>query len=171
MGRNHVGFLAAALLLAGGAPAHAEDPVSLGAFDDWEAFSYHSDGAPVCYVFSVPKTTNSDKKIAKRDSVYFMVTNFPGRKAKGQISTIIGYPFQDQSTVQLLVDEESYELYTSGDRAWAADPTTEATIVKQMKTAKTLTVSGTSSKGTTTTDTYSLTGFPKALDKIDTACK
>ena len=162
-------FLAA--LAAGANVARAEDPVSLGAFEDWEAFLYHSEGAPVCYVLSAPKKSDADKKIAHRDPVYFMVTHFTGRKVKGQISTIIGYPFKEQSTVALKVDGQAFELYTSGDAAWAASADVEANVLKAMKTARSLTVNGTSVRGTQTTDTYSMTGFNKAMEKIDMSCK
>jgi hypothetical protein len=158
-------------LAAFGSQARADDPQSLGKFDDWEAFTYQSNGAPVCYVFSSPKDTQSDKKIAKRDPVYFLVSHFPGRKIKGQISTIIGYPFKESSTVTLQVDETNFELYTNGDTAWAAANETEAQIVKAMKTGKSLSIIGTSWKGTETTDIYSLAGINKALEKIDAACK
>ena len=60
--------------------ARADEPVSIGTFDDWEAFTYHADGGLVCYAFSAPKATEVDKKIGKRDPVYFLVTNFQARK-------------------------------------------------------------------------------------------
>jgi Invasion associated locus B (IalB) protein len=151
-------------------PALADDPVSLGTFDDWESFTYQSAGAPVCYIYSAPKKSESAKKV-KRDPVYFLVTHFKGRKIKGQISTIIGYPFKESSAVTVKVDDASFELYPNGDVAWAAATETEAAIVKAMKTGKVLSVTGTSWKGTETTDTYSLVGVGKAMDKIDSACK
>jgi Invasion associated locus B (IalB) protein len=151
-------------------PAFAEDPVSLGTFDDWESFTYQSGGNPVCYVYSVPKKSESAKKV-KRDPIYFLVTHFPGRKIRGQISTIIGYPFKESSTVTVKIDDASFELYTNGDGAWAADNKTEAEVVSAMRSGKSLSITGTSWKGTETTDTYSLAGAGKALDKIDSACK
>lgn len=150
--------------------ALAEDPVSMGTFDDWESFTYQDQGRPVCYVYSTPKKIESAKKV-KRDPVYFLVTHYPGRKVKGQVSTIIGYPFKESSTVTVKVDDASFELYTNGDAAWAAAPETEAAIVKAMKTGKVLSVTGTSWKGTETTDSYSLAGLSKAMDKIDATCK
>ncbi len=165
-----LGFLAAAALAGASSAALADDPVSLGTFEDWESFTYQSAGAPVCYIYSVPKKSDAAKKV-KRDPIYFLVTHFPGRKIHGQISTIIGYPFKESSTVTVKVDDTSFELYTNGDVAWAAAPETEAEIVKAMKTGGSLSVTGTSWKGTETTDTYSLAGVSKALDKIDSACK
>jgi hypothetical protein len=40
-----------------------------------------------------------------------------------------------------------------------------------MKTGKKLSVTGTSWKGTETTDNYSLNGLSPAIDKINSACK
>jgi Invasion associated locus B (IalB) protein len=162
-------LVAACSLMAAGA-ARADDPVSIGTFEDWESFTYQDQGKPVCYVYSTPKKTDAVKKV-KRDPVYFLVSHYPGRKVKGQVSTIIGYPFKESSMVTVKVDEASYELYTNGDAAWAAAPEVEAAIVKSMKTGKVLTVTGTSWKGTETTDTYSLAGLSKAMEKIDQACK
>ena len=158
-------------LLASAGVARAEEPVSIGTFDDWEAFTYHAEGGLVCYVFSAPKKTEADKKISKRDPVYFLVTNFQARKIKGQVSTIIGYPFKESSLVALVVDDKPFDLYTNGDTAWASAAEDEAAIVKAMKTAKELSIIGTSWKGTETTDSYSLKGFVKALEKIDATCK
>ena len=159
-----------ALMVSAGA-ARADEPVSIGTFDDWEAFTYHADGGLVCYAFSAPKATEADKKIGKRDPVYFLVTNFQARKVKGQVSTIIGYPFKESSLVALIVDEKPFELYTNGDTAWASAADDEAAIVKTMKTAKELAIIGTSWKGTETTDSYSLKGFVQAIEKIDSTCK
>ena len=158
-------------LFASAGLAWADEPVSIGTFDDWEAFTFHADGGLVCYAFSAPKKTESDKKIAKRDPVYFLVTDFQMRKIKGQVSTIIGYPFKESSLVALKVDEKPFDLYSNGDTAWASAAEDEAAIVKEMKTAKSFSVDGTSWKGTQTTDIYSLVGFVKALEKIDATCK
>ena len=158
-------------LLASAGVAWADEPVSIGTFDDWEAFTYHAEGGLVCYIFSTPKKTEADKKISKRDPVHFLVTNFQARKIKAQVSTIIGYPFKESSLVALKVDEKPFELYANGDTAWASAIEDEAAIVKSMKTAKSLSIVGTSWKGTQTTDSYSLTGFVKALEKIDVTCK
>ena len=170
MTKIKLGILFSAVLAFSSAAALADDPVSLGTFDDWESFTYQASGAPVCYIYSVPKKSDAVKKV-KRDPIYFLVTHFSGRKIHNQISTIIGYPFKESSTVTVKVDETAFELYTNGDVAWAAAPETEAQIVNAMKNGTSLSVTGTSWKGTETTDTYSLAGVSKAMDKIDSACK
>lgn len=147
--------------------ALAEDPVKLGAFKDWEAYTYKAPDSKVCFTFSSPKKSEPAK--AKRDAIRFIVTNYPGRKVKGQISTIIGYPFKEGSAVKLTIDDQSFDLFPVGDTAWAGD--TDAEIVAAMKKGTTLKVSGTSWKGTATTDSYSLAGISAAIDEINGSCK
>jgi Invasion associated locus B (IalB) protein len=164
--------LAGACLLA--PAALAVEPTSIGKFDDWEAFTYRTKDTRVCYAFSAPKKSEAAKKV-KRDPIYFMVTHWPGRNVRGQISTIIGYPFKETSTVKLSVDTKDFVLYTAGDMAWADRAETDVAILTAMKSGMksggALTVTGTSTRGTVTTDIYSLNGISAAMDKINTACK
>ena len=60
---------------------------------------------------------------------------------------------------------------TNGDGAWADTTAKEKQIVAAMKNGTKLSVTGTSWKGTETTDNYSLSGITAAMDKIDSACK
>jgi Invasion associated locus B (IalB) protein len=150
--------------------ASAAEPTSIGKYDDWEAFTYRTKDTRVCYAFSAPKKSEAAKKV-KRDPIYFMVTHWPGRNVRGQISTIIGYPFKDTSTVKLSVDAKDFVLYTAGDMAWADRAETDAAILTAMKSGGALTITGTSTRGTVTTDHYSLNGISAAMDKINTACK
>jgi invasion protein IalB len=161
---------AALLILALGANAHAAEPTSLGAFEDWTAYTYKAPDTKVCYAVSQPKSSDSAKKV-KRDPIFFIITNMPGRKIAGEVSTIIGYPFKEQTTVNVKVDGTDFELFTNGDGAWADTAAKEKKIVTAMKTGKKLSVTGTSWKGTETTDNYSLNGLSQAIDKINSACK
>ena len=49
------------------------------------------------------------------------------------MSTIIGYPFKKDATVQLTVDAQSYELFTNGDGAWADTSAKDKEIVAAMR--------------------------------------
>ncbi len=168
--REILSFAGGLWIAVGAAVAQAQEPTSLGTFDDWDAYTYKAKDSKVCYIYSAPKKTEAAKKV-KRDPIYFMVTHWPGRKIKGQISTIIGYPFKESSLVKVSVDTKSFNLYTNGDMAWADGAETEKDIVDAMRNGKALTVSGTSWRGTETTDTYSLAGVQAAMDKIDATCK
>jgi invasion protein IalB len=163
------GAIALLVMMMFASAAKADDPALLGQFDDWAAYTYKATDTKVCYVSSRPK--DSAPKNVKRDPAFFLVTNMPGRKVKGEVSTIIGYPFKKESNAELLIDDSKFTLFTNADGAWADAPATEKKIVAAMKAGKSLIVKGTSWRGTKTTDTYSLIGISAAMDAIDTACK
>jgi hypothetical protein len=144
-----VGLLIMALCV-GNAQAQGADPELLGEFGDWAAYTYKASDSKVCYVSSRPK--ESLPKNVKRDPAFFLVTNMPGRKVRGEISTIIGYPFKKDSTAELNIGEAAFQLFTYADGAWADTAATEKKIVAAMKSGASLTVKGTSWRGTETID-------------------
>ena len=165
------GALALTLMTVFSGLALAEgEPRQIGAFDDWVAYSYDAADSKVCYVSSTPKA--SEPKNAKRDPAFFLVTHMPGRKppVRGEVSTIIGYPFKEGQPVKLTIDDQSFEMFSKGDTAWV-DTGSDKKIVAAMKAGKSLKVEGTSWRGTETVDTYSLSGISAALAAIDKACR
>ena len=150
------------------ATVRADEPTKLGTFKDWQAYTYKAPDSKVCIAFSEPKKSESSRE-AKRGPIRFIVTNYPGRKVKGQISTVIGYPFKEGAGVKLVIDDKEFTLFSVGDTAWANEE--DAAIVEAMKAGTTLKISATSWKGTETTDSYSLAGISAAIDEIDSACK
>lgn len=166
---GRTGAAALLVMMLGATSAMAEEPALLGEFGDWAAYAYKAPDTKVCYVSSRPK--GSEPKSAKRDPAFFLVTNMPGRKVRGEVSTIIGYPFKKETNAELTIDEAKFTLFTNADGAWADTPATEKQIVTAMKNGKSLKVKGTSWRGTETEDTYSLEGISAALASIDKACK
>jgi invasion protein IalB len=165
------GAAALTLFIVSAGLAHADDqPQQIGAFQDWTAYAYSAADSKVCYISSTPKST--DPKGVKRDPAFFLVTNMPGRKppVKGEVSTIIGYPFKEGEPVSLTIDDASFQMFSKGDTAWV-DTGSDKKIVAAMKSGKSLKVKGTSWRGKTTEDTYSLQGISAALAAIDKACK
>jgi hypothetical protein len=164
--------LAALLPIAAGLSreAVAEGEASLGKFESWEAFTYNTPESKVCYVFSAPSKSEATRA-AKRSEIYFMVSHWPGKKIKGQPSTMIGYPFKEGSDVTISIGDKDFLLYPVGEQAWTDKAETERAIAIAMKAGKSMTVKGVSVRGTETTDTYSLAGFSAAMSTIDNACK
>ena len=54
--------------------------------------------------------------------------------------------------------------------AWLPDSATEQKLIAAMRAGSTMTVKGTSKRGTNTTDKYSLSGAGAALDRINQEC-
>ena len=61
-------------------------------------------------------------------------------------------------------------MIPDGSGAWLASAADEPGFVAAMKAGKSLVVKGTSTRGTETTDTYSLAGATAALDAANKAC-
>src|SRR5690606_39244294 len=103
--------------------------------------------------------------------VQMLVTHRPARKAFDVISIVAGYEYKRDADVTLSVrGKRSFQLFTNGDRAWAREGKTDAVMTEDMIKGATATVSGTSSRGTVTTDTFSLVGFTAAHAAISAAC-
>jgi invasion protein IalB len=64
-----------------------------------------------------------------------------------------------------------FELVTKGVNAWVKNPAKEKELVESLKGGSKLTVKASSSKGSSTTDTYSLKGLSDALTRVQQECK
>lgn len=161
--------LTGALMAAAAGAARAEDPKFVEEFNDWAVYTYNSGGGQVCFIVSEPK--GAEPKNVSRDKIFFLVQHRPKDGVASEVSTIIGYPFKQGSTSTVNIDGTEYQLYTNGDGAWAESNDLDKRIVAAMKNGKTMSVSGTSWRGTNTRDQYSLSGVTAAMQKIDSMCK
>jgi len=157
------------LLALAATPARPQEPTLLGEFGDWAAYTYTSGQGKVCYAVSIPKS--SEPTGLNRDPVFFLISHFPKQGVRNEISTIIGYPFRKESTAQLTIGERTFDLFTSGDGAWADSAAKDREIVDALKKGSKMDLQGTSWRGTATKDNYSLQGVSAAVEKIDETCK
>ncbi|MCG8510396.1 MAG: invasion associated locus B family protein [Rhodospirillales bacterium] len=163
--------IAAALLLFGMSdPASAQNKVLIDGFNDWYAFSDIENGKTVCYMASLPQ--KSEGKYTQRGDTYILITHRPAEKTIGEISVRAGYTYKKGSETEARIDSNRpIKLLTNGGFSWARDVKTDRAMVAAMKAGGTLIVKGISSRGTLTTDTYSLKGFTAAYNAISKACK
>jgi hypothetical protein len=158
--------LATAALLE---PATAQEPTLLGEFGDWAAYTYTSGQGKVCYAVSIPQS--SEPTGVNRDPVFFLISHFPKQGVRNEVSTIIGYPFRKESTAQLTIGDSKFDLFTSGDGAWADSAAKDREIVEALKKGSKMNLEGISWRGTNTKDNYSLEGVSAAVEKIDQSCQ
>ena len=135
----------------------------------WGAFKLKEGKGLACYLAGQPK--NSKPAGVKRGPIWLLVTHRPKKKVKGEIGIYVGYPLMANSNVTVEVDGEKFKLYTVKDTAWVEDGKVEAKLVAAMRKGRKMTVRGTSTRGTKTTDSYSLKGFTRAHKAINRACK
>lgn len=158
--------LAAAVSLA--APAgHAQE--QLGSYKAWNAYTHVDGDNKICYIVSEPK--ESKPKNVRRGDIYFMVTHRPAESVADEVYLNIGYPIKPGAPVDVKVGSQRFALVTEGGDAWTPDAQTDGKLVKSMIRGRNLVVSGTSQRGTKTTDTFSLLGFTAAHKAITSACK
>jgi hypothetical protein len=150
-------------------PSIASVPDPLGEFGRWAGWALTEAGGKLCYIYSEP--TRSEGDYTRRGDTYVQVTHRTAAKTRNVVSITAGYPYQEQSEVELVIDgDKKFMLFTDGDTAWARDDKTDAAIVQAMRAGRTMVVRGTSARGTLTTDTYSLNGVTAAHNAISKAC-
>lgn len=163
-----LGAVPASLFIMANAAA-AQSPKQIGVFRDWAAFEVTEKDGKACYIASAPQ----DKKPSdvKRGDVWAIVTHRPWKGVRSELSIYTGYPYKSGSKVTMVIDGgKTFELYTHEETAWAQNAGEDATISTAMRSGNHMVVTGTSSRGTVTTDRYSLSGFTAAHKAIDDAC-
>lgn len=160
-------------LMALAAPSWAQDVSNrVGANTDWSVFV--QDNPTQCWVVSAPKESVNlrDGRVvaARRGDIRLFVSFWPQSDKRGEISFTGGYPFQELSRVEVEIGSEKFLLFTSGELAWADTPADDARIVSAMKRGAEAIVTGVSSRGTTTRDTFSLLGFTASIEDAEARC-
>ena len=141
----------------------------IGTYGDWTAYIYQDETSKICYIAAEPE--KSEGKYKKRDDVFLMVAHRPTEKKFDEVSAIAGYTYKRGSKPSLTVDKKRGIMMVSRDNtAWGHDKATDVRLVQQMKEGSKIVLVGTSTRGTKTTDTFSLKGFTKAYDEITQAC-
>ncbi|WP_029041203.1 invasion associated locus B family protein [Cucumibacter marinus] len=161
-----IAILAGALSIGVFAPAMAAE--NLGKFSQWVAWKDQDSTGKICYISSQPQSTQPTDVI--RSAIHFIVTHRMGTGKRNEVATNIGYPFDTSKTATASIDGREYAMVTADESAWLAATADEPGFVAAMKAGSTMVVKGTSTRGTNTTDTYSLSGVTAAMGVIDKEC-
>jgi hypothetical protein len=79
-----------------------------------------------------------------------------------------GYTYDEKKYIKVSIDGSNFQFFGDGDTAWSMKD--DRTVIESMKAGKKMTVVGFSSRGTETTDTYSLIGFTKSYNNLKESC-
>ncbi|HRQ60800.1 MAG TPA: invasion associated locus B family protein [Alphaproteobacteria bacterium] len=148
--------------------AHANEPELIGRHGDWMAYKFMENGSKVCYMASQP--TSAKGNYSKRGDVFALVTHRPSENTRNVFSYITGYTYKADSEVTVEIGKETFTLFTDNDRAWTPDDTTDQALSAAMRKGSKMVIKGESSRGTKTTDTFSLKGSGAAHDAITKEC-
>jgi hypothetical protein len=138
---------------------------------DWEAYTFKGDDGRTCYITSVPTKSKGKYDPANRGEIRVFVSHGPRKDVRNVVQFLAGYKHKKHSPVDVSIDGKKFTLFTLEGRAYAESEEDDVAMVRAMKRGSKMTVSGTSSRGTVTTDTYSLSGFTKTKNLIDRTCK
>lgn len=136
---------------------------------DWQAIQEMENGKPVCVMSAEPQ--KSVGKYTRRGTVLAIISHRPNENRIGEVGFQAGYTFKKGSEATAVIDgNKTFKLFTQDGHAWAYDAKADKELVSAMRAGHELVVKGTSSRGTLTTDTYSLKGFTAAWKAISRAC-
>ncbi len=146
----------------------ASDPKIIGEYNDWVAYVFMENNSKVCYMLSQPKKEEGNYK--QRGDVFALITHRPAEGSKHVFSYNAGYPYKPDSEVTVRIDNQNFTLFTQGESAWAPDEATDSKLASAIQRGNSLTVKGSSIRGTATTDTFGLKGSSAAYKAISAEC-
>jgi hypothetical protein len=142
---------------------------------DWSVFSEATPRG--CWSVSIPKKSVATRdgrdvtREVRRGEIYLYTAYRPETGAKGEIAFTGGYPFAPGSTVKVEIGRNSFDLLTQEDWAWAANTEQDAALRDAMRAGEEAVITGRSSRGTVTRDTFSLRGFTAAMAEAERRCQ
>jgi hypothetical protein len=163
--------------------ADKSKPLLVASFGDWGVYQTQAPKGRVCYTLAQPK----DRAPAdlKRDAAYAFISDRPGEGVRNEISFIMGFDVANPSDpatpadpkkkpagkeAVAMVGDQSFELLAKTTNLWVKNAAREGQLIDEMRKGAKLQVKAASKKGNVTTDTYSLTGFSQALDRVQKDC-
>ena len=121
-----------------------------------------------CYIGSLPiKSDLPETK--KRGENYILVYKIIGND-ENIIQVEAGYQYNLNKDIVAKIDDTSFKFYSTEDSFETAWTDNDQKVIYAMKKGLKLVLSGQSSRGTITNDTYTLKGFTSAINKLNKDC-
>jgi invasion protein IalB len=174
----------------------AAKPNLVASFGDWNVFVGQAGKGKICYVLAQPKTR--EPAGLKRESGYAFISDRPSEGVRNEVSFIMGFevaggaaaaakddkadakPVKTKAKAEArpkaasaptaTVGDETFDLLPKGANLWVKNAARESALIVQMKAGVTLEVKAAALKGGDTSDSYSLSGFSQAMDRLDKEC-
>lgn len=162
---------------AAAAPAAASPTAQatlLGQFGDWGAYTATPGGRKVCFALSKPTSSvdNPPNRRTAANTVYMFISSRPTEKVRDEVSMLVtGYQLKPNTDATVAVGTTQFAMYTQNDGAWVKNSADETRLVDTMRKGSEVVVKAQTSRGTQTTDTFSLKGAAQALDRVAQECK
>tara|TARA_Y100001970_G_scaffold166351_1_gene203465 strand:+ start:31036 stop:31512 length:477 start_codon:yes stop_codon:yes gene_type:complete len=121
-----------------------------------------------CYIGSLPlKSDLPDNK--KRGENYILVYRIIGSD-ENIIQIEAGYKYNLDEEIIVKIDNSTFKFYSTEDSSQTAWTDDDKKVIYAMKKGLDLILTGKSSRGTVTNDSYTLKGFTAAINKLNNDC-
>lgn len=176
MMRNAIRPVAMAIAISLCTPVLAQTTETVATHSDWAVVVA---GEPKeCYIVSQPTKSvarrGGSTVDVRRGDIRLFVSFRPNENIANEISFTGGYPFKPGQAVKLEIGGRDFNMSpgTGAGAEWAwTSVSDDATAVAALRAGATATVTGVSSRGTTTIDDFSLIGFTAAVTDAEARCK
>ena len=121
-----------------------------------------------CYIGSLPLKSDLPEN-KKRGDTYILVYKIIGTD-ENIVQVEAGYKYNLDKNITVNIDNSSFNFYSTEDSSETAWTDDDKKVIYAMKKGLDLLLSGESSRGTITNDTYTLKGFTAAVNKLNKDC-
>jgi invasion protein IalB len=170
----------------------ASKPSLVATFGDWNVFVGEVGKGRICYTLAQPKSR--EPASLKRDPGYAFISDRPAEGVRNEVSFIMGFdispgasdadPTPDAKSkskarrrtpsaaapVALVDDSSSFEMLPKGGDLWVKNAAKEGALIAEMRKGAKLAIKAASLRGNQSIDTYSLTGFSQAMERLQKEC-
>ena len=121
-----------------------------------------------CYIASLPIKTDLPKS-KKRGDNYILVYKIVGSD-ENIVQVEAGYKYNLDKNINVKIDKTIFKFYSTKDSSETAWTDDDKKVIYAMKKGLDLILSGESTRGTITNDTYTLKGFTAAINELNKNC-
>lgn len=121
-----------------------------------------------CYIGSRPVKSDLPET-KKRGENYILIYKIIGSD-ENIVQVEAGYQYNLDKDIVVKIDNTSFKFYSTEDSSETAWTDIDEKVIYAMKKGLELVLSGQSSRGTITNDTYTLKGFTSAINKLNKDC-
>jgi invasion protein IalB len=176
----------------------AAKPALVASFGDWNVFVGEAGKGRICYTLAQPKAR--EPASLKRDPGYAFISDRPSEGVRNEVSFIMGFDVSGGTGTQTVVadasgdmkpaktpksesrkakaipspvasvDETTFDLLPKGANLWVKNAARETALITEMRKGSKLEIRAASLKGNASTDSYSLSGFSQAMDRLQKEC-
>jgi hypothetical protein len=179
-----------------GTKDEASKPALVATFGDWNVFVGEVGKGRICYTLAQPKSR--EPASLKRDPGYAFISDRPAEGVRNEVSFIMGFDVAAAETAEAKpdaksgekpapksdvkpktsgaptpvasIDEATFEMLPKGGNLWVKNAAKESALITEMRKGAKLVIKAASLRGHQSIDTYSLTGFAQAMERLQKEC-